>query len=171
MTHCSLVSLVRLVQVHLALVPLKPSSGPLYPLPPLSLCPAKFHFNIATATKGYDQISPRSLVTIYALQRTILQTTLQNQNLQRLQLLYFLFPSLCVLPSQSWTIINILDNIPSYQFSAHLLCSGPWQYSKGNIQYSKSNIQGYQGSTHPLCSGPWPSCCRRRSGQRQSCLA
>ena len=107
MTHCSLVSLVRLVQVHLALVPLKPSSGPLYPpFPlPLSLCPAKFHFNIATATKGYDQISPRGLVTIYARQRTLLQTTLQNQNLQRLQLLYFLFPSLCVLPSQSWTII------------------------------------------------------------------
>ena len=121
MTHCSLVSLVRLVQVHLALVPLKPSSGPLYPLPPLSLCPAKFHFNIATATKGYDQISPwlRSPMhysTNYLAKPKLTKTstTLLSPPL-----------NLCIaLPIQDHH--HLLGNLQSYQGSTHPLCSGPW---------------------------------------------
>ena len=120
MTHCSLVSMVRLVQVHLELVPLKPSSGPPHPPPFPSLC-VQLSF---TSTLPQRQRVTTKFHPGYARQRTILQTTLQNLNLQRLQLLYFLFPSLCVLPPQSWTIINILGN--SYQGSTHPLCSGPW---------------------------------------------
>ena len=143
MTHCSLVSLVRLVQVHLTLMPLKPSSCPLCPPSPLpSLC-VQLSF---TSTLPQRQRVATKFHPGYARQRTFLQTTLQNQNLQRLQLLYFLLPSLCVMPSQSWTIIICWA---IFKVSTHPLCSGPWpSCCRPRFAQRQSCPDGRSGENH-----------------------
>ena len=139
--------------MHLALVPLKPSSGPLYPPFPLPPLCVQLSF---TST-----LPQRQRVTTKFHPGAWLQFTLANALFYKL-------------PCKTKTYIDF--NYFTF-FSPHFVYCPPnsglssfvGQYSKGNIQYSKSNIQSYQGSTHPLCSGPWPSCCQPRFAQRQSC--
>ena len=170
MTHCSLVSLVRLVQEHLALVPLKPSSGPPSPPTPLPLCvQLSFTSTLPQRQRVTTKFHPGAWLQFMLANALFYKLPCKTKTYKDFNYFTFSSPHFVYCPPNPGPSSFVGQNIQSYQGSTHPLYSGPWQYSKGNIQYSKGNIQSFQGSTHPLCSGPWPSCCRPRFAQRQSC--